>query len=89
MTKIDIATLCFLIVAVLSAWIIFYSRFDVKKKNTVKTNGDLIRNMGNAELAVTIVCPNETGMAEIECDHSDSKDCCRCCFDWLNQPIER
>lgn len=50
------------------------------------TNGDMFRRMSNEELAVTLMCPNEMGMAEIECDHSDNKNCCRCLLDWLNQP---
>lgn len=49
------------------------------------TNGDTIRGMSNEELAVTLMCPNEMGMAEIECDHSDDKNCCQCLLDWLNQ----
>ena len=86
MTNIHLAILCFLLVGVIAAWALL-QRFDRKSKNTIETNGDLIRNMGNAELAVTIVCPNEMGLAEIECDHSDTKDCCMCCFDFLNQPV--
>ena len=47
------------------------------------TNYDLLKNMSIEEMAVTIMCPNEMGMAEIECDHSDDKNCCQCCLDWL------
>ncbi|TQI66232.1 hypothetical protein [Clostridium sp. KNHs216] len=50
------------------------------------SNGDRIRGMSNEELAVTLMCPNEMGMAEIECDHSDDKNCCQCLLNWLNQP---
>lgn len=50
------------------------------------TNADRIRSMSNEELAVTLMCPNEMGMVEIECDHSDDKNCCKCLLDWLNQP---
>jgi hypothetical protein len=57
-------------------------------ENKLLTNGDLIRSMGNEELAVTLACPNEMGMAEIDCDHSDDKNCCQCLLDWLNQPCE-
>ncbi|HCA29495.1 MAG TPA: hypothetical protein DEP23_08000 [Ruminococcaceae bacterium] len=49
------------------------------------TNADRIRAMSDEELAVTIMCPNEIGMAEIPCDHGDDKNCCQCCLDWLNQ----
>ena len=87
MTNINLAIQCFLLVAVIAAWALLQS-FDRKSKNTIETNGDIIRNMGNAELAVTLVCPNEMGMAEIDCNHSDCKDCCKCLFDWLNQPAE-
>lgn len=51
-------------------------------------NGDRFRRMSNEELAVTLMCPNEMGLAEIECDHSDNKNCCQCLLDWLNQPEE-
>ena len=57
-------------------------------ENKLLTNGDLIRSMGNEELAVTLACPNEMGKAEIDCDHSDDKNCCQCLLDWLNQPCE-
>lgn len=49
------------------------------------TNYDLIRNMSVEEMAVTLMCPNEMGMADIPCDHSDDRNCCKCCLDWLNQ----
>lgn len=52
------------------------------------TNGEMIRNMSDEELAVTIACPNEMGLAEIECDHSDNCDCCRCCLEWLRREVE-
>lgn len=47
------------------------------------TNADMIRNMSDEELAVTIMCPNETGHADIDCDHSDKCNCCKCCLEWL------
>lgn len=47
------------------------------------TNYDLIKNMSIEEMAVTIMCPNEMGMAEIECDKSDKCNCSQCCLDWL------
>lgn len=53
-----------------------------------KTNGDQIRAMSNEELAVTLMCPNEMGMADIPCDHSDEKNCCRCLLDWLNSEVK-
>jgi len=50
------------------------------------TNADRIRAMSDEELAVTMMCPNEMGMADILCDHSDQKNCCKCLLDWLRQP---
>lgn len=47
----------------------------------IETNADRIRAMSDEELAVTLMCPNEMGMAEIPCDHSDSCNCCK----WLTQ----
>lgn len=49
------------------------------------TNGEMIRRMSDEELAVTIVCPNETGHAKIDCDQSDDCNCTQCCYDWLKQ----
>ena len=47
------------------------------------TNGDMIRSMSDEDLALNIMCPNESGLAEIECDHSDKCDCYECCLDWI------
>lgn len=52
------------------------------------TNGDTFRVMSDEELAVTLMCPNEMGMANIPCDHSDDKNCCQCLLEWLRQPAE-
>lgn len=49
------------------------------------TNYERIRNMSMEEMAATLMCPNEMGMAEIECDHSDSKNCCQCLLNWLKE----
>lgn len=35
------------------------------------TNYERIKNMSIEEMAVTIMCPNDMGMAEIKCDKSD------------------
>lgn len=35
------------------------------------TNADMIRAMSDEELAVTLTCHNEMGMADIPCDKSD------------------
>jgi hypothetical protein len=49
------------------------------------TNYELIKNMSIEELAVTITCPNDLGMAVIECNKSDGCNCCQCCLDWLGE----
>jgi len=43
--------------------------------------------MSIEEMAVTIMCPNEMGMAEIKCNKDDSCNCCQCCLDWLKKEI--
>ena len=45
-------------------------------------NYDLIKNMSVEEMAVTIMCPNELGMADIKCE-PENKNCCKCCLEWL------
>lgn len=50
-----------------------------------RTNADRIRAMSDEELAASIMCPNEIGLAEIECDKSDDCDCYQCCLNWLQQ----
>ena len=49
------------------------------------TNADMIRAMSDEELAVTLACPNEMGIADIPCDKSDQCDCYKCLLDWLRQ----
>lgn len=52
------------------------------------TNGDMIRQMTDEELAVTLMCPKETGMADIDCDGGDTgRNCCQCCLDWLREEV--
>lgn len=53
------------------------------------TNADCVRAMNDEELAVALMCPNEMGLAEIPCDHSNACDCCKCLLDWLQQPAEK
>lgn len=52
------------------------------------TNYELMKNMSIEEMAATIMCPNEMGMADIECDKSDECDCCKCCLEWLQQECD-
>lgn len=49
------------------------------------TNYELIKNMSIEEMAVTLTCPNDMGMAEIECDRTDHCDCAKCTLEWLKQ----
>jgi hypothetical protein len=51
------------------------------------TNFELIKGMTVEEMAVTIMCPNETGMAEINCDKSDQLNCCACTLAWLMEEV--
>lgn len=52
------------------------------------TNYELIKSMSIEEMAVTIMCPNDTGMADIKCDKSDSCNCYKCCLEWLRQEVK-
>lgn len=56
----------------------------IEDREGVRTlkNYDLIKNMSVEEMAVTIMCPNELGMADIKCE-PDNKNCCKCCLEWL------
>lgn len=45
------------------------------------TNYEILKGMSIEEMAVTIMCPNDMGMAEIECDKSDNCNCSLCCLE--------
>lgn len=53
-----------------------------------RTNADSIRAMSDEELADRIMCPNEMGLAEIDCDKSDDCNCHECCLKWLQSESE-
>lgn len=53
-----------------------------------QTNADRIRSMTDEELAIHTMCPNDTGLAEIECDKSDSCNCYECLLNWLRAESE-
>ena len=53
-----------------------------------KTNADRIRSMSDEELAMNMMCPNENGLGEIECDKSDNCNCYACILKWLQQEVE-
>lgn len=53
-----------------------------------QTNGDRIRSMRDEELAMNMMCPNENGLAEIDCDKSDNCNCYKCLLKWLQSEVE-
>lgn len=53
-----------------------------------QTNADRIRNMTDEELAVNMMCPNENGLAEIDCDKNDNCNCYECLLKWLRAESE-
>ena len=53
-----------------------------------KTNADRIRYMSDEELAMNMMCPNENGLGEIECDKSDNCNCYECLLEWLQSEVE-
>lgn len=58
------------------------------KDGKKQTNADRIRSMSDEELAMNMMCPNENGLGEIECDKSDSCNCYECILDWLQSEVE-
>lgn len=52
------------------------------------TNGDKIRAMTDEDLAMNIMCPNENGLGDIECDRDDSCNCYNCILKWLKGEVE-
>lgn len=53
-----------------------------------QTNADRIRSMTDEELAANMMCPNENGLAEIECDKNDNCNCYECLLKWLRAESE-
>lgn len=53
-----------------------------------QTNADRIRSMTDEELAISMMCPNEMGLAEIECDKIDVCNCYECLLNWLGAESE-
>lgn len=51
-------------------------------------NADRIRSMTDEELAIHMLCPNEMGLAEIECDKIDCCNCYECLLNWLRAESE-
>jgi hypothetical protein len=66
-----------------------FPEYQKKDKSTGKmTNYEFMKNMSIEEMAVTIMCPNDMGMAEISCDKSNKCDCCKCCLEWLKEDVK-
>ena len=53
------------------------------------TNFDMMRSMAMEQMAMTMMCPNESGLGMIECDQADDRDCFACCMNWLKQPVAK
>ena len=52
------------------------------------TQADRIRSFSDEELAMNMMCPNENGLGEIECDKSDNCNCYACILKWLQSEVE-
>lgn len=61
---------------------------ELKNKRYSRTNADRIRSMSDEELAMNMMCPNENGLGEIECDKSDNCNCYECLLKWLQSEVE-
>ena len=62
--------------------------FNGRSLNNKRTNVDRIRSFSDEELAMNMMCPNENGLGEIECDKSDNCNCYACILKWLQQEVE-
>ena len=62
---------------------LYAEEHDIKIKNA-----DRIRSMSDEELAMNMMCPNENGLGEIECDKSDNCNCYECMLNWLRSEAE-
>lgn len=60
----------------------------VTDNDSKQTNADKIRNMSDDELATNMMCPNENGLAEIDCDKNDNCNCYECLLKWLQSEVE-
>ena len=63
-------------------------RNTVRQNEMHQTNADRIRSMSDEELAMYMMCPNENGLAEIDCDKSGSCNCYECLLKWLQSEVE-
>lgn len=60
----------------------------LKEQKKPQTNADRIRSMTDEDLAVSMMCPNENGLAEIDCDKNDNCNCYECLLKWLRAESE-
>lgn len=59
-----------------------------EEHNIKQTNADLIRSMSDEDLAMSMMCPNENGLGEIDCDKSDNCNCYECILKWMQSEVE-
>ena len=52
------------------------------------SQADRIRAMSDEDLAMNMMCPNENGIGEIECDKSNNCNCYECILKWLQSEVE-
>ena len=52
------------------------------------SNADRIHSFSDEELAMNMMCPNENGLGEIECEKSDNCNCYACILKWLQSEVE-
>lgn len=60
----------------------------IQNYDSKQTNADRIRSMTDEELATNMMCPNENGLAEIDCDKNDNCNCYECLLKWLKAENE-
>lgn len=72
---------------ILTAFRYFFD-WAVQEASKKQTNADRIRAMSDEELATNMMCPNENGLAEIECDKNDNCKCYECLLKWLQSEVE-
>ena len=60
----------------------------VEESSKKQTNSDRIRAMSDEDLAINMMCPNENGLAEIDCDKCDNCNCYECLLKWLQSEVE-
>ena len=49
------------------------------------TNYERIKTYSLELMALTIMCPNDTGDADIKCKKNDGGNCLKCTYNWLQE----